>query len=328
MLPLIDIAPLLQSDQNKSEVIDQIGQACREMGFFYVVGHGVDERLQRQLERVSRQFFDQPAEKKLQISMDKGGRAWRGYFLPETELTSGKPDLKEGLYFSEDLPPDHPLVKAGIPLLGPNLYPEIPGFGKIVMGYFQQLSALSETLMKAIALSLKLPEDFFRKHYMTNPIQLFRIFHYPPPTAKQIASGQWGVGEHTDYGMLTVLKQDATGGLQVYSREQWIEAPYVPNSFVCNLGDMLDYLTGGHYRSTPHRVSHTAVSGRLSFPFFYDLDRNATPSPIDLNHLGHIAVTAYNRWDHSSLHSFSGTYGDYLMQKISKVFPQLRDKYL
>ena len=258
----------------------------------------------------------------------RGGKAWRGYFLPETELTSGKPDLKEGLYFAEDLPADHPKVKAGIPLHGANLYPDIPGFDRVVLHYFEQISALAETLMQGIALSLELPGNFFSEHFMTHPIKLFRIFHYPSPTPQQIAAEQWGVGEHTDYGVLTILKQDTTGGLQVFTQGQWIEAPNIPNSFVCNLGDMLDYLTSGYYRSTPHRVSHTSSSGRLSFPFFYDLDYNAEPTPIDLSHLGHTAVLEYNRWDQSSLHSFKGTYGEYLIGKISKVFPQLGNRVL
>lgn len=327
-IPLIDVKTLFESGIDKSEVINQIGDACRNMGFFYVQGHGVDQKLQQQLEEISGHFFVQSPEKKLEISMDKGGSAWRGYFLPETELTSGKPDLKEGLYFSEDLQGDHPMVQAGMPLYGANLYPDIPGFDDIVMKYFKQVSSLAETLMIAIALSLELPGDFFKNRYMVHPIQLFRIFHYPPPTSKQIAAQQWGVGEHTDYGMLTILKQDNTGGLQVYTQDQWIEAPYIYDSFVCNLGDMLDYLTGGYYRSTPHRVSHNSTKGRLSFPFFFDLDFNAKPTPIDLSHLDHYKVTEYNRWDGSSLQTFDGTYGQYLLQKISKVFPQLRYKYL
>ena len=327
-IPVIDIAPLFDSKQVNSGVVGQIRKACSESGFFYIKGHGVDKQLQLELEQASRKFFHQPPPKKLEISMEKGGKAWRGYFLPETELTSGKPDIKEGLYFGEDLPDHHPMVVAGTPLHGANLYPDISGFDRLVRDYFEQMSQLAEILMQSIALSLELPADFFNRHFMSHPIKLFRIFHYPPPTPQQIAAAQWGVGEHTDYGVLTILKQDTTGGLQVYTKERWIEAPYIENCFVCNLGDMLDFLTSGFYRSTPHRVGHTSASGRLSFPFFYDLDYNSVPTPIDLKHLGHTDAMEYNRWDGSSLHSFKGSYGQYLTKKISRVFPQLGDKVL
>ena len=80
----------------------------------------------------------------------------------------------------------------------------------------------------------------------------------------------WGVGEHTDYGLLTILRQDDTGGLQVKSRSGWMDAPPIPGSFVCNIGDMLDRLTRGMYRSTPHRVLNMSKRSRLSFPFFFD----------------------------------------------------------
>src|SRR5262245_53227980 len=107
MLPVIDIDAPLQ------EVAPAIANACREFGFFYVVGHGVDEELQRRLEDVSRRFFAQDVEAKLEIKMSRGGRAWRGYFPVGGELTSGKPDLKEGIYFGAELAANHPLVKAG-----------------------------------------------------------------------------------------------------------------------------------------------------------------------------------------------------------------------
>jgi isopenicillin N synthase-like dioxygenase len=136
------------------------------------------------------------------------------------------------------------------------------------------------------------------------------------------------VGEHTDYGMLTILLQDEAGGLEVKSRSRWIPAPPVPGSFVCNLGDMLDRMTGGLFRSTPHRVRNPALRDRLSFPFFFDPNFFARVRPID-----RIAVDVSHddrdeRWDRASVRSFEGTYGDYLLGKVGKVFPELRSELL
>src|SRR6266404_6816144 len=134
-IPIVNIGPLVSGTKGRHEVAARIGQACRDCGFFYVIDHGVDERLQQRLEEASRQFFAQDLEAKLEISMSRGGRAWRGYFPVGGELTSGKPDLKEGIYFGEELTDDHPLVRAGTPLHGPNLFPPIPQFRETVLDY-------------------------------------------------------------------------------------------------------------------------------------------------------------------------------------------------
>src|SRR2546426_11059657 len=122
-IPIVNIGVLLSETEDRGEVAATIGQACRDCGFFYIVNHGVDERLERRLEEVSQKFFAQDLETKLEISMSRGGRAWRGYFPVGGELTSGKPDLKEGMYFGAELNEDHAAVKAGTPLHGPNLFP-------------------------------------------------------------------------------------------------------------------------------------------------------------------------------------------------------------
>ena len=131
------------------------------------------------------------------------------------------------------------------------------------------------------------------------------------------------MGEHTDYGLLTILLQDDAGGLEVKSRSRWVPAPPVPGSFVCNIGDMLDRMTGGLFRSTPHRVRNPAPRDRLSFPFFFDPNFFARVRPIDLPAQGRRPTTG-TRWDGASVHAFEGTYGDYLLGKVGKVFPELQ----
>jgi isopenicillin N synthase-like dioxygenase len=322
-VPVIDVDPLVSHTPRRLQAAEQIGAACRDCGFFYIVGHGVDEALGRELEALSLRFFAQSESQKMEIAMSRGGRAWRGYFPVGGELTSGKPDRKEGIYFGAELPIDHPAVMAGRPLHGPNLFPGIPGFREAVLRYIDALTALGHSLMSGISLSLGLDEHYFRQRFTADPLVLFRIFNYPRASVAEGDETPCGVGEHTDYGLLTILRQDDTGGLQVKSRSRWIDAPPIPAAFLCNIGDMLDRLTRGIYRSTPHRVVNTAPRDRLSFAFFFDPGFDALIRPVEGLDDSAFIDDANERWDRASVHEFSGTYGDYLIGKVSKVFPEL-----
>ena len=324
-VPVIDVSALVVREGDRSRTADEIGRACRASGFFYIVGHGVDEGLQRRLEESSRQFFAQDLARKMEIAMERGGRAWRGYFPVGAELTSGKADLKEGIYFGQELAPDHPRVKKGIPLHGANLFPrDLPALRDAVLAYMDAMTELGHALMEGIAVSLGLDASYFADRYTREPLTLFRIFSYPHEPAAVGDGPRWGVGEHTDYGLLTILKQDDAGGLEVKSPDGWIPAPPVPNSFVCNIGDMLDRMTAGQYRSTAHRVRNLTSRDRLSFPFFFDPDFDAAIRPIVEADATLVASDRDARWDRASVHEFEGTYGDYILAKVSKVFPQLR----
>ncbi|MEV0591125.1 isopenicillin N synthase family dioxygenase [Nonomuraea cavernae] len=309
-LPVIEITPLRTGGDTRA-VADRIGAACRDNGFFYVSGHGVPADLVARLDAASRRFFALPDERKNEISMDRGGRAWRGFFPVGGELTSGRPDLKEGVYFGAEEPP------GDLPLHGPNLFPEqVPELREAVLGYLTAMTGVAQTVMSGIALSLGLEAGYFREGYTADPTILFRIFHYPPAPP---GTDSWGVGEHTDYGLLTLLLQDDNGGLQVHTSRGWIDAPPVPGTFVCNIGDMLDKLTSGLYRSTPHRVRNLSGNERLSFPFFFDPGWDSEVPPLPYSPGGRA------RWDGQDLRAFTGTYGDYLLAKVSKVFPHLAD---
>ena len=323
-VPVIDVGALVTGAGDEGAVGSAIGEACRVNGFFYVIGHGVSEDLQRRLDEMSRSFFALDLRAKLEIRMELAGPAWRGYFPVGGELTSGKPDLKEGLYFGAELGEDDARVRAGIPLHGANLFPaQVPGFRDTILEYMASLTELGHTLMRGVAMSLALDPGYFRDRYMADPLTLFRIFHYPPADHPE-DEPQWGVGEHTDYGVLTILRQDDVAGLQVRTQSRWIDAPPLSNSFVCNIGDMLERLTRGLYRSTPHRVQNLSGRGRLSFPFFFDPGFEARVEPIDLGGLPPLEDAQAERWDHASVHDFDGTYGDYVLSKVSKVFPELR----
>jgi isopenicillin N synthase-like dioxygenase len=318
-LPVIDVGPLAGGGQAAAAVAGQIGAACRERGFFYITGHGVPADLLAELADASAEFFALPLADKLEIGMERGGRAWRGYFPVGAELTSGRPDLKEGLYFGAELPDDDPRVLAGLPLHGRNLFPrQVPRLRPLVLAYVDALTAAGQAVLAGVALSLGLDAAYFAAGYTADPTILLRIFHYPPSPPHDEG---WGVGEHTDYGLLTLLAQDDSGGLQVAAPEGWIDAPPIPGTLVCNIGDMLDRLTGGWCKSTPHRVRNLSGHGRLSFPFF--LDPGFTDEVPPLPGRAAVADDGSRRWDGQDLRAFTGSYGDYLLGKVSKVFPQL-----
>ena len=324
----MDSLPLIDLGAAPDAVARAIGDACRAHGFFYVVGHGIDPALGPRLEDLSHRFFSLPEAVKQRYAMALGGRAWRGWFPLGGELTSGRPDWKEGLYLGSELGADDPRVKAGVPLHGANLLPDddvLPGFRATIAAWTAAVTALGHRVVAALARSLALPDDYFARRYTADPLILFRIFLYPSRPVPEGLDVRDGVGEHTDYGLLTLLRQDRVGGLQVRTGTGWIEAPPIEDSFVCNIGDMLDRMTGGLYRSTPHRVRlNTSGRDRLSFPLFFDPDMAARIEPIRS-----VATDDHaTRWDRASVHAFEGTYGDYLLGKIGKVFPELKQSVL
>ena len=324
-LALIDIGPLLtdgvDADAAAAEVAGRIDRACRQLGFFRIVGHGIDPVLLPRMDRLAREFFDRPEAVKDQISMRRAGSAWRGWFPVCGEVTSGVPDRKEGLYVGLDHPPDHPRVTDRTPLHGTNLFPA-GGLGDAVNAWIDAVTPVAAALMRGIALGLGVPATWFEEHLTNDPTVLFRIFHYPS-LADNADAAEWGVGEHTDYGLLTLLAQDDAGGLQVRPPGgDWTDVPAEPGVIVCNIGDMLDKLTEGRYRSTPHRVRNLSGVSRLSFPYFFDPSWDAVVQPLPLGD-SPPADDAGRRWDGSSVRAWTGTYGDYLSAKVARVFPEL-----
>lgn len=320
----------------------EIDTACQHVGFFQIVGHQVPVELRAALRDVSEQFFKLTDEQKAVVSMDVGGRAWRGWFPVGQELTSGVPDSKEGYYFGTNLADDHPHVQAQIPLHGPNLYPDMitPAitvtyrgrshtFGEIIELWMEHMAATADAVLIGMAMAFGLEPTWFDR-WTAEPIELFRIFRYHPPTTPDSAGDsrtvapKWGVGEHTDYGLLTMLVQDHTGGLEVRVNDRWVPAPPLDDAIVCNLGDMLERMTGGRYTSTTHRVQIPQTL-RYSFPYFYDPGWFVEIAPIP-----GLAPTkrgmqqaAAGRWDGANIFDISGTYGEYLTNKVSRVFPEL-----
>ena len=323
-IPVIDVRAL-RDGSAPEPVARAIDDACRDTGFFCITGHGVDRALRDRLDALAREFFALDDAEKAQIAMARGGRAWRGWFPVGGELTSGQPDLKEGIYFGQELAPDDPRVRAGRPMHGPNLFPARPaGLRDAVLEYLEQVTALGQDLLRGIAVGLGLDERWFAQNLTGDPLVLFRIFHYPPVPP---GAPGWGVAEHTDYGLVTVLGQDSSGGLEVRGASGWLSVPADPDAFVVNIGDMLERMTGGVYRSTPHRVRNVSGHDRLSFPLFVDPSWDAEVRPLPMDRAPR-PVDPASRWDGADVLAWSGTYGDYLLAKVGRVFPGLRDEVL
>jgi isopenicillin N synthase-like dioxygenase len=328
-LPVVDIAPLRVMDdpaavRRAAQAIDSASRTC---GFFYAEGHGIADALFEELEAASYRFFALPEAQKAVMAMSRGGIAWRGWFPLGGELTSGQSDQKEGLYLGEELGPDDARVKAGWPLHGANLWPEdLPELRHAVQAYFGAAVATAETLMRGMALALGLGPDHFAEAITRRPTLLFRIFRYPPARTST-AVQEYGVGEHSDYGLLTLLGQDMRGGLEVQAEGgDWFAVPPRGRALVINVGDMFERLTGGRFRSAPHRVINRSRGERLSYPLFYDPDFAGPVDPLPIAEAPTTRVLA--RWDGIDVHGQSGTYGDYLLGKVGKVFPELAGRVL
>ena len=320
-MPRVDITTIV-GGRDDGAAAAAIDAACRDTGFFSIVGHGVDPGLRGRLDALAREFFALDNVEKAEIAMSRGGRAWRGWFPVGGELTSGIPDRKEGIYFGAELGADDSHVRTGIPLHGPNLFPRRPAaLRATVLAYLETMTTLGHAVMRGVALALGLQSDWFARELTADPTILFRIFSYPPATRHD--EDEWGVREHTDYGLLTIVGQDDVGGLQVRSTHGWVDVPPDGDAFVCNIGDMLERMTGGRYRSTPHRVRNTGASTRLSFPFFFDPGWNAEVHALPEIAQGARTDDAQARWDRANVHELTGTYGEYLLSKVSKVFPAL-----
>lgn len=323
-IPTVDVSPLVGAGGDPRRVARSIDDACRRFGFFSIVGHGVDLAGLRRLDSLAREFFALPEAEKAAVAMPRGGRAWRGWFPLGGELTSGVADRKEGYYFGEELGADDDRVRRGLPLHGPNLFPAKPaGLREAVLSHLEVMTALGHALAAGLGLALGLGDDWFRRQLTARPTVLFRIFRYPPEPAPSSGDRGFGVAEHTDYGLLTILAQDGHAGLQVHTPAGWVDVPAEPGAFVCNLGDMLERMTSGAYRSTPHRVRNLSGTDRLSFPFFFDPGWDAVVVPAVAGE-----GAAVPRWDGEDVHRFDGTYGDYLSSRVARVFPDLGGEVL
>jgi isopenicillin N synthase-like dioxygenase len=275
-IPIIDITSLrTRATDGERVVAREIGDACRGIGFFYITGHGIAPETLARVFRLSQQFFTAPASVKNQTRFS-GPAENRGFIsLGGETLEPGKPpDLKEAFNIGLELDADDPDLLAGKPFRARNLWPDVPQFRTTMLDYFERVRALGATLHRAFALDLGLDAAFFEDKFK-KPMATLRLLHYPP-TDGPPQQGQLGAGMHTDYGNVTLLATDTSGGLMVRNRSgQWLDAPVIPEAFVCNIGDCLMRWTNDIYVSTPHKVVTPPGRDRYSIAFFLDPDPDA-----------------------------------------------------
>jgi isopenicillin N synthase-like dioxygenase len=282
-LPLIDMSGIRERDPAAiQKAAGAIRQACVDTGFFYIVNHGVSQPLMDQAMAAAREFFAFPAETKRTVAVNKRHRGWHA-LGGATMYEATKPDHKEFFSIGLELPEDDPCVVAGQALRGPNQWPSfMPGLQPVLARYYEAMGQTGADLLCAVAASLGIAEDFFADKYHKR-LQRTQMVYYPQHPA-QAEADQFGVAPHTDYGCITLLLQDNSGGLQVreLGSERWIEATPVPGSLVVNVGDLLARWSNDRFRSTLHRVINRSGHERYSIATFFDPTYEARVDPCDL----------------------------------------------
>ena len=232
----------------------------------------------------SRRFFDLPTGVKGQVTVNTPHRGWMQSGLAKLEGAATH-DAKEVFFWGwegADMPAD---PEKRPPLVRPNQWPEHEAvFLKDgIWPYYQQVVSLGRRVLSALAHGLGQSKTFFDQAYV-NPLGRGQLVYYPPMNTEDIAQNRLGAAAHTDFGVLTILMQDVQGGLQVRnSAGDWIEAPPVQGTLVCNIGDLLERWTGGRLTSTVHRVINRNPTNRYSIPVFCD---PASETPIDPRDFG------------------------------------------
>lgn len=276
-VPVIDISGLRSDRRDERErVAAEIGTAAREVGFFYISGSGIDEVVFERMLTATKEFFALPLEVKMR-SYIGFSRCHRGYVpVGEEGLESDSPpDSKEAFDTALDLPADDPDHLAGNPMLGPNTWPDLPGFAEAVTSYYRAVIDVGRQLLWAFAVALGEDPEVFSRHATKTPSQL-RLMHYP---YNADAHDRQGIGAHTDYECFTLLKPTAPGLEVLNGAGEWIDVPPLDGTFVVNIGDLLELWTNGTFVATSHRVRRVAQE-RYSFPLFFNVDYHTEVKPL------------------------------------------------
>lgn len=281
-IPLVSIVSLRSDDVDvRTETAAILGKACREVGFFYAVDHGIPQAVIDTAFAEARRFFALPVEDKQALSIKRSPHN-RGYVAMADEKLNPESgaDMKEAFNLGAEMPADHPDVLANKPFRGVNFWPELPEWREHMLSYFDACLDLGRVIHRGFSLDLGADEQFFARH-LNEPVVTLRMLHYPA-TAGQSDRQDGGAGAHTDYGNVTLLATDSVAGLEVLNRQgEWVDAPHVPGAFVCNIGDCLMRWSNDTYVSTPHRV-RPPEQERYSIAFFLEANPDSIVDPRDI----------------------------------------------
>ncbi len=279
-VPIVDLGRLREGPRARADLAERLTIICHEVGFFVVENHGIDPATIDGVFDSMGQFFALPEADKLLIDK-RASRHFRGWEPVGAESTNNRPDMREQIDVWSEWPARALDVEPNyLRLLGPNqwLPDEIaPGQKELVLRWMEQLSALADDLLRVLALGLGLDEQHFKHYFGDEPMSLTKLISYPATP-----DGHAGVNAHHDTGFLTILAAGTTPGLQVESPSgEWIDVPIMPDSFVVNLGEMLQAMTGNYFVATPHRVITT--ESRMSAGYFHgpSLDASLDTLPLD-----------------------------------------------
>ena len=296
-------------DLESPDVAEASRRAYGDVGFAYLEGHGVPQELVDAAFAASERFHALPLEEKLALKVNAQHRGYMPF--AESKIVSSsiqkatKPNLSESLMVMHDVEPGDP-SRRDDPLAGPNQWPAIPGFRDAITAYELALQGLARRLVGVFESALGAETGTLARSF-EHPTTFLRLLHYPPqdPTAPD---DEFGSNPHTDYGFLTILAQDSSGGLQVRAPdgETWLDAPPRPGAFVLNVGDIGERWSNGTLHSTPHRVLNRTGRDRYSIPYFFDPAAVAVVSPLPMC----IPAGEEPRFD-------AVTYGDYLLAKLN-----------
>jgi isopenicillin N synthase-like dioxygenase len=274
IIPVIDLGPYLADAPGAIDrVATELRFALTEIGFYFIVNHGVPPALVREIFRQAERFHAQPLERKLAVKIDKhnvGYLPMKGDTLrTSTVATVTKPNLNEALFVARDLPADHPDVLADRRFRSANRWPsDLPGFRDIIVDYCDTMERLLKKLVRLYARALDLPLEYFDGPFK-EPQYKLRMTHYPPQ--EHTPEDEFGIAPHTDTGFLTLLAPNDVPGLAIRTQAgKWIEAPSIPDAFIVNGGQMLQRWTNDTFLATPHRAINRSGGERYAIVFFTD----------------------------------------------------------
>ena len=310
MIPIVDLA-VIRRCSNDATLVESLDRALTQTGFCYLKNHGVSAELIAAAQASGMHFFSLPESFKRQYDIANALRH-SGYvgFAENGMYADEALRLYEAYDIGLELPIDDPDFLAGNIFYGPNTWPDLLGFKKAIYAYYQAISQLAKMLTHTIEAALELPTNSLM-NMMRKPTAQLRLIHYPE---NQIQSREAHthsmMGAHTDYEFFTLLYQ-TTPGLQTVSvNGEWLDAPPIPDTLVMNVGDMAEVISGGRYRSNPHRVLNTGKQ-RFSMPFFAAFDYQSLIRPMVME----------ERFPYDSVIA-----GEHLLQQVSQDFAYLRMK--